>query len=123
VDEPASEPVLSPDAGNNSSDQESSAAPNNDADGNGGDDGPKTSSPPDAPVLPDGWEILYAAALRRAQSKSSLPKFAKQFWDQNGSWEAHKNGPNAATATAIYDLFNTNFGRREVIDEQLRELI
>lgn len=125
ADKPASEQVARPDAGNNSSDQDSSAAPNNDADGEGGDGGPQTSSPPAevVPGLPEGWGLAYTNALRRAQSKSSLPKFAKQFWDQNGGWEAHKGGPNAATAVAIYDVFSGNFGQRDVIDGLLRELI
>jgi hypothetical protein len=79
------------------------------------------ASPPS--LLPVGWAVAYAGALRRAQSKASLPKFAKQFWAQYGSWEDHKDGADGPTAVAIYDAFAANFGRPELIDEALRELI
>lgn len=73
--------------------------------------------------LPSGWGILYAAALRRAQKPDSLKKYAAQFWAQYGGFDAHKNGPDGPTAVAIYDAFTTNFGRPELIEAALRELI
>lgn len=73
--------------------------------------------------LPSGWEITYSAALRRAQKKESLSKYASEYWKQYGGWAQHKDGPNGATATAIYDAFNQNFGNKEQIEMLLRELI
>lgn len=72
--------------------------------------------------LPSGWAIAYAGALRRARQKDSLEKYAKQFWDQYEGWAKHKNGPDAATATAIFDAFKENFGRPEMIEAALREI-
>lgn len=76
-----------------------------------------------SPTLPDGWSIEYAGALRRAQKKESLSKYATQFWAQYGSWADHKNGPNAQTAIAIYDAFDKNFGNKDAIEALLRELV
>ncbi len=76
-----------------------------------------------SPTLPDGWGIAYAGALRRAQKKESLSKYATQFWAQYGSWADHKNGPNAQTAIAIYDAFDKNFGNKDAIEALLRELV
>lgn len=76
-----------------------------------------------SPTLPDGWGIKYAGALRRAQKKESLSKYATQFWAQYGSWADHKNGPNAQTAIAIYDAFDKNFGNKDAIEEILREIV
>lgn len=73
--------------------------------------------------LPSGWEITYSAALRRAQKKESLSKYASDYWKQYGSWADHKDGPHGATAVAIYDAFSNNFGNREQIELALRELI
>lgn len=76
-----------------------------------------------SPSLPDGWTIEYSAALRRAQKKESLAKLATQFWNVRGGWAAHKNGPNGATAGAIYDACANNFGNQAVIDDLLREVL
>lgn len=76
-----------------------------------------------SPTLPDGWGIEYAGALRRAQKKESLSKYATQFWAQYGSWADHKNGPNAQTAIAIYLAFEKNFGNKDAIEAVLRELV
>lgn len=73
--------------------------------------------------LPSGWGLVYAAALRRAQKKESLAKYAAQFWATRGGFDAHKNGPDGPTAIAIYDAFTANFGRPEMIEAALRELI
>lgn len=73
--------------------------------------------------LPSGWEITYSAALRRAQKKESLSKYASEYWKQYGGWAQHKDGPNGATAAAIYDAFNQNFGNKEQIEMLLREII
>ncbi len=73
--------------------------------------------------LPSGWEITYSAALRRAQKKESLSKYASDYWKQYGGWAQHKDGPNGATAVAIFDAFNNNFGNREQIELLLREII
>lgn len=75
-----------------------------------------------SPSLPEGWGIEYAGALRRAQKKESLSKYASQFWAQYGGWAAHKTGPNAQTAIAIYDAFDKNFGNKEAIEAILREV-
>ena len=72
--------------------------------------------------LPSGWELTYSAALRRAQKKESLSKYASEYWKQYGGWAQHKDGPNGATATAIYDAFNQNFGNKEQIEMLLREI-
>lgn len=76
-----------------------------------------------APSLPQGWSIAYAGALRRAQKKESLEKFAKQFWELYGGWPAHKDGPDGDTAAAIFNVFRDNFGRKEIIEAQLNELL
>lgn len=75
------------------------------------------------PTLPQGWEIAYAGALRRAQRKESLSKYAAQFWNQYGGWDKHEDGPDGETAKAIFNAFNEHFGNSEVIEDQLRELI
>lgn len=75
-----------------------------------------------APDLPQGWGLSYAAALRRARQKTSLPKLAGQFWDQYGGWPAHENGPNAETAKAIYNAFDQHFDNREAIEDIIREI-
>lgn len=125
ADTPASDaqPQMALDAGNNSETQESSAAPNNDADGKGGGDDSPSSPPPEFPALPEGWSIVYAAALRRAQKPDSLSKLASQFWNQYQGWAAHKDGPNAETAKAIYNAFANNFGNKDAIEAELREVI
>jgi hypothetical protein len=87
------------------------------------DDGDGTSSASPSPSLPEGTLILYAAALRRAQKKESLAKYAKQFWDEKGGWEKWKNTPDGATASAIFDAFRDHFGNQAQIELQLRELI
>lgn len=89
----------------------------------GGDDAAGTADETSSPPLPEGWGIEYAAALRRAQKKESLPKYASQFWDQRGGWDAFKAGPDASTAKAIYDAFAVNFGNKDAIEAQLREFI
>lgn len=76
-----------------------------------------------SPSLPKGWGIEYAGALRRAQKKESLSKYASQFWAQYGGWAAHKNGPDSETAIAIFDAFNNSFGNKDAIEAALRELI
>jgi hypothetical protein len=97
---------------------QSSDAP---ADGEGGGDG--NSDATTSPSLPQGWEITYAAALRRAQKKESLPKYATEFWKQYGGWDVVKATDARETAVAIYDAFANNFGRKDQIDAALRELI
>lgn len=89
----------------------------------GGDGAGSASSASSPSALPEGWGITYAAALRRAQKKDSLPKYASQWWAQYGGWPAHKSGPDAVTAVAIYDAFSNNFGNKEQIELLLRELI
>jgi len=89
----------------------------------GGDDAASTAGDTSSPPLPEGWSIAYAGALRRAQKKESLPKYAKAYWDQYGGWLAHRNGPNGESATAIYDAFDQNFGDRDAIEALLREII
>ena len=73
--------------------------------------------------LPSGWGLLYAAALRRAQRKESLAKYASAFWTERGGWDAHKGTEDGATATAIFDVFRDNFGNKEQIELLLREII
>lgn len=77
---------------------------------------------PSAPSLPQGWEITYAAALRRAQKVASLDKLAADWWKQYGGWDQHSCGPNAQTAAAIYNTFKTNFGNKDAIERELREI-
>lgn len=99
--------------------EEASEGTGNGKDRSGGD----SSSAAPAPSLPEGWQITYAAALRRAQKPESLSKYATQYWQQYGGWANHKDGPNGPTAIAIYDVFQNNFGRKDVIEAQLRELL
>lgn len=73
--------------------------------------------------LPSGWGLLYAAALRRAQRKESLAKYASAFWAERGGWEAHKGTEDGATAAAIFDVFKDNFSNKEQIEMLLREII
>lgn len=82
----------------------------------GGDETPSSS-------LPDGTLILYAAALRRAQKKESLSKYAKVFWETHGGWEKWQHTTDGATAAAIFNIFRDHFGNKEQIELQLRELI
>lgn len=102
-------------SGNQSSAKE---APILGADAGGG--GVTTVAPP--PSLPIGWEITYSAALRRAQKPVSLDKLATEYWKQYGGWEKHKGGRDGAVAAAIYNAFKTNFGNREAIERDLREI-
>lgn len=97
-----------------------------------GNDSPSSAPPVDEEAqaseaspagLPSGWGLVYAAALRRAQKSDSLKKYAAQFWAQYGGFDAHKNGPDGPTAIAIYDAFTANFGRPELIEAALREII
>lgn len=97
-----------------------------------GNDSPSSAPPVDEEAqaseaspagLPSGWELTYSAALRRAQKKESLSKYAADYWKQYGSWAAHKDGPNGATAVAIFDAYSNNFGNREQIEAALREII
>lgn len=89
----------------------------------GGDDAAGEANEASSPPLPEGWAVDYAGALRRAQKKESLPKYASQFWDIHGGWDAHKNGENGPTAAAIFDAFKNFFGDKEAIEAQLREVI
>lgn len=75
------------------------------------------------PSLPQGTLILYVNALRRAQKKESLAKYAKQFWDDHGGWDAHKATPDGETAAAIFNAFRDHFGDKDAIDLELREII
>lgn len=84
-------------------------------------DGGGDPAPP-SPALPQGWEVVYAATLRRAQKPDSLGKYAVQFWAQHGGWDKHKGTDNGAIAAAIYNAFQNNFGNKDVIDRELREL-
>lgn len=116
TDKPASASAV--DAGNNSGSaagQDETA----DSEARAGDDSISAGSP----SLPMGWEITYAAALRRAQKPESLSKYASQYWDQYGGWPAHKDSSDGTTAAAIYNVFKDNFGRKDVIEVLLRELI
>jgi hypothetical protein len=83
-------------------------------------DGVETQAPS---ALPAGWAIRYAAALREAKTKKDLTPAARRFWALHGSWNDHKDGPDGATASAIFDAFNHNFGDREQIETLLRELV
>jgi len=114
VDEPAAD-VVPPSEAAGALSQSSAASP--------ADDEAQAGVTRDAAGLPSGWAIAYSAALRRAQKKESLEKYAGQFWNQYGGWAAHKNGPDAATAVAVFDAFKINFGRPELIEAALRELI
>lgn len=102
----------------NPSETSAKEAPILGADAGGG--GVTTVAPP--PSLPEGWEITYAAALRRAQKTASLPKLAAQWWATHGGWEKHASGPHGEAAAAIYKTFETNFGNREAIERDLREI-
>jgi len=73
--------------------------------------------------LPDGWDVAYVAALKRAQKKESLSKYATQFWDRYGGWNVHKDGSTGQQAAAIFDAFNNNFGNKDAIDAELREVL
>lgn len=74
--------------------------------------------------LPTGWEITYAAALRRATKKEKLEQYASQYWKQYGGWAAAAVGTDAEpTAKAIFDAFANHHGNPEAIEEILRELI
>lgn len=72
--------------------------------------------------LPEGWRVDYANALRKALKFPSLPKKAAEFWEPLGTWAAHKNGPDAETAVAIYRAFEQHFPDHEKRDAILREL-
>lgn len=98
-------------------------SPDDTAGGEGGGEGSLTPSPSPPSALPQGWEVTYASALRRAQKKESLPKYAAEFWKQYGGWDAVKATDARETAAAIYDVFANNFGRKDQIDAALRELI
>jgi hypothetical protein len=91
--------------------------------GDGSSAGGVETQAPSASALPQGWEILYASALRRAQKQPSLQSLARQFWAQFGGWGKHKDGPDGPAASAIFDAFNNNFGNADAINTALRELI
>jgi hypothetical protein len=73
--------------------------------------------------LPEGWPITYAAALRRAQKKESLSKYAADYWKQYGGWDQVKLTGARDTAAAVYDAFDNNFGNKEAIERDLREIV
>jgi hypothetical protein len=115
---PAAHQPPNPTAAGDNSESSSGPAPSADGEGDGGGDG----LDPAGPALPLGWEITYCAALRRAQAKASLEKYAKEFWKQHGGWEAIQ-GANRETAAAIFNVFRDNFGNKDAIDRDLREII
>ncbi|HSV21868.1 MAG TPA: hypothetical protein VLJ17_02445 [Xanthobacteraceae bacterium] len=86
-----------------------------------GHDAPQSDSA-GLPELPEDWPRQYAAALNRAQKIGSLSKYAAEFWKAHGGWDAHKSGPHAATAIAIYDAFANNFADAEARNTILHEL-
>jgi len=83
----------------------------------------QTSDRSGAPSLPQGTMIRYAAALRRAQRKASLAKYAQLFWDERGGWQKWSNTPDGEAAAAIFRAFRDNFGNRDAIERELREII
>lgn len=115
---PASVPAqpLEADAGNNSNSPASVVG--------SGDEGMQGGGAPnnEAVALPPDWQSAYISALRRAKKPDSLPEMAKQFWSLHGGWASHKDTPNGHEATAIFAAFKNNFGNREAIDSDLREL-
>ncbi|MDB5584843.1 MAG: hypothetical protein JWR80_10019 [Bradyrhizobium sp.] len=116
-DTPAAEDSPLPDAAGNHS---QSSGPNPTDDEAQAGEAPGAGLPS---TLPEGWAITYAAALRRAQKKESLAKYAAEFWKQYGGWDAIKVTDARETAVAIYDAFSNNFGDKAAIDEALRELL
>lgn len=77
-----------------------------------------------APVtLPDGWGAAYAAALKRAQKADSLPKYANQFWEQDGFTKPDKDSDDGRQAAAIFAAFKNNFGNKDAIEAELREVL
>jgi hypothetical protein len=120
-DTPASEAHPTPPslAGNQSEDSPAGRASGE----GGGDDVAGEANEASSPPMPEGWALLYAAALRRAQKRESLPKYASQFWERYDGWDAHKNGVNGPTATAIFDAFKNNFGNKDAIEAELREIV
>jgi hypothetical protein len=73
--------------------------------------------------LPEGWQLEYAAALRRAQKKESLSKYAADYWKQYGGWDQVKLTDARDTAAAVYDAFANNFGNKDAIERDLREIV
>lgn len=100
---------------------EPSTAPSLDVDEGDGDGGGQDKTP--SPALPEGDLIIYANALRRAQKKDSLSKYAKVFWDERGGWEKWQSTTDGVTAAQIFNIFRDHFGNRDQIELQLRELI
>jgi hypothetical protein len=96
--------------------------PSSSSPGDGSSAGGVETQAPSASALPQGWEIAYSAALRRAQKKPSLESYASGFWKQYGGW-AKVEGPDRITGQAIFNAFRNNFGNAAAIDDALRELI
>lgn len=140
ADAPAVTDPVSPDGGAaGAANHDSNGVPGNTPDDDGGGSGSamepteensgndQTPPPRVSCGLPQGWEIVYAAALRRAQKKESLAKLAKQFWSQEayaqfGGWAGVKQSLEGDIAIRIYDAFATNFGHAERIEDELREI-
>lgn len=91
------------------------------ADEHGGEDAHPPG--PSSPSLPAGTLILYASALRRAQKKDSLKKYAAQFWNERGGWDKWRSTTDGETAAAIFNAFDKHFGDKDTIERELRELI
>jgi hypothetical protein len=141
ADAPAVTDPVSPDGGAaGATNYDSNGVPGNTPDDDGGgfgsamepteeNSGNDQTPPPRVSCgLPKGWEIVYAAALRRAQKKESLTKLAKQFWSQDayaqfGGWAGVKQSLEGDIAIRIYDVFATNFGHAERIEDELREIL
>lgn len=73
--------------------------------------------------LPDGWDVAYVAALKRAQKADSLPKYANQFWEQDGFIKPGKDSDDGRQAAAIFAAFKNNFGNKDAIEAELREIL
>lgn len=73
--------------------------------------------------LPDGWDKDYVAALKRSQKPDSLPKYANQFWEQDGYTKPDKDSDDGRLAAAIYAAFKSNFGNKDAIEAELREVL
>lgn len=117
ADKPAVEDSPLPEAAGNNSDS-SDPAPGEEQQAGASASGAGLRS-----ALPEGWARSYAGALRRAQKKESLAKYAAEFWKQYGGWDAVKITDARDTAVAIYDAFNGNFGNKDAIEEALREVL
>jgi hypothetical protein len=86
-----------------------------------------TAQPDNAPEPKPGPNLTtYASGLRRMTQKTSMEKFAKKFWPDNGGWP-HPDPEVYRKAKAIYNAVGSHVLEKKIdakaLDEMLKEIL